>query len=385
MGNLIQKKATATLIVGAFAVIGLTPVAGQEVTAEVFGTLPNGKECRAFTLTNALGTRVRIAEYGALLLSVETNDRDGNSANITLSYATLEEALAGGVFGSVIGRYANRIRAGFEIDEVRYELHTRSPETQVHIHGGKNGFHRQLWKGEAGLKGGNAWASFSLTSPDGQEGYPGTVEVSVRYELTEKNVLRLSYRGTTDKPTHLNLTNHVYFNLAGGGDITNHLLRVDARRLVEINELKLPTGELISVEDTPFDLRTQVRLGDFLPKVPGGGLDHCYAVARKRDRTTLIAKLTDPISGRTLEVLTTKPGVQLFTANHFKGKPFPKWGGICFETQFYPDTPNQPTFPTSLLRPGETYQHTTEFRFGVSARRVSPSPSPDSPTVAPQP
>jgi aldose 1-epimerase len=306
-------------------------------------------------------TRVVLAEYGALLVSVGTADREGEVGHVTLSYRSLEEALAGGVFGSVIGRFANRIGGGgFEIDGKRHELESVNKDG-VHIHGGATGFHRQLWKGEAT----GAGVVFSLSSPDGHEGYPGKVEVSVTYTLTNDNILRLDYAGTTDRPTHLNLTNHVYFNLAGSGDIREHVLEMDCEQVLAIDPRKVPTGAFLDVAETPFDFREAKPVGREIESVEGGGYDHCFVVPRRDAALVPFATLADPVSGRTMEIATTKPGVQIFTANSFKGEPFPRWGAICFETQFFPDTPNRPEFPPSLLRPGEVYRHTTEFRFGV--------------------
>ncbi|MDF1738552.1 MAG: galactose mutarotase [Verrucomicrobiales bacterium] len=321
-----------------------------------------------FVLSNSEGTRVTIAEYGALLVSVETADRDGKLDNITLSYQSGEEARAGGVFGSVIGRFANRIDGGgFTIDETFYPLETVNEKTGVHIHGGKTGFHRQNWNGLHGVDENGAFARLELTSEDGHEGYPGNVRVTVTYRLKEDNTLSITYEGRTDAPTHLNLTNHAYFNLAGKGDILEHRLQLESEKYIEIDDRNIPTGKRLPVKNTPFDFTSEKPVGEDIETIAGGGYDHCFVISEDNPDGEVIpfATLTDPASGRTMEIATTKPGVQIFTANHFKGNPFPKWGGICFETQFYPDTPNKPDFPSSLLRPGEAYHHTTEFRFGV--------------------
>jgi len=323
--------------------------------------MTDGRPVRAFTLTNALKTRVVVAEYGALLVSVETADKEGRVGHTTLFYRSLDEALAGGVFGSIIGRFANRIGGGgFEIDGKRHDLESVNKDG-VHIHGGATGFHRRLWNGEAS----SSSVTFSLSSDDGHEGYPGEVEVSVTYTLTDDNILRLDYKGTTNQPTHHNLTNHVYFTLAGSGDIRGHELEMNCTQVLAIDERKIPTGALTDVTGTPFDFREKKTVGRDIEAIEGGGYDHCFVIPRKAPSLVTFAKLGDPVSGRTLEIATTLPGVQIFTANSFKDNPHPRWGGICFETQFYPDTPNRPEFPTSLLRPGEIYRHTTEFRFGV--------------------
>lgn len=347
-----------------------TPLMSQTTEELIWGTMPDGTPVRRFTLTNQHGTRVSISEYGALLLSIETLDQKGASGIITLSYRTLDEALAGGVFGSVIGRFANRIDGGgFAIDGKRYDLTTVNEKTRVHIHGGEDGFHRQVWSGSSGRDAGGAFVTLKLTSPDGHEGYPGKVELEAVYRLTHDNSLRLSYRGTTDRPTHLNLTNHAYFNLAGAGDIRGHLLQMDCEEVLEIDERKIPTGRRLNVMDSPFDFRIGKAVGEDLESIPDGGYDHCFVIPEQntvdKEEPVPFASLRDPVSGRTMTIATTMPGVQLFTANHFKNNPFPRWGGICFETQYFPDTPNKPDFPSSLLRPGETYHQVTVFRFGT--------------------
>ena len=367
----IPSFATALLaMLAALPALAAPPSHAAPAVAEaIWGTMPDGRPVRRFTLTNDQKTRVVLAEYGALLVSIETADRQGRVAPVTLSYRSLDEALAGGVLGSVIGRFANRIGdGGFTIDGTRYELRSVNKDG-VHIHGGSTGFHRQLWSGVAGAEVDAAKVVFSLASSDGHEGYPGTVGVSVTYTLTNDNVLRLDYAGKTDRPTHLNLTNHVYFNLAGSGDVREHVLAMDCAEVLAIDPRKVPTGGFVDVAGTPFDFRFAKPVGKDIASVEGGGYDHCFVIPRTgegKGAPVPFATLTDPSSGRTLKIATTKPGVQIFTANSFKGEPFPKWGGICFETQFYADTPNRPEFPTSLLRPGETYRHTTEFQFGVT-------------------
>ncbi|MEM1442425.1 MAG: aldose epimerase family protein, partial [Verrucomicrobiota bacterium] len=284
---------------------------GNEIEREVWGQMPDGREVEIFTLRNDAGTVVRVAEYGALLVSVDTKDRDGELGRITLSYETLEEALAGGVFGSVIGRFANRIDGGgFEIDGTRYDLESVNPKTGVHIHGGKTGFHRQLWFGRSKKTLDGPTATFTLISDDGHEGYPGNVLVEVQYRL-KGNSLFLSYTGYTDKPTHINLTNHVYFNLAGEGSIEDHLLTLTTPEFLEIDERNIPTGKFLPVAGTPFDFLAETRLGDRLPLYETGGLDHCFV--HKGGRLLPLAKLVDPESGRSLSVVTSKPGVQIFT------------------------------------------------------------------------
>lgn len=336
-----------------------------EITQDSWGAMSNGQEVTLFTLHNDTGLTVRLAEYGALLVSVDTPDREGKIGRVTLSYQTLEEALAGGVYGSVIGRFANRIAGGgFTIDGTRYDLESVDAKSGVHIHGGKTGFHRQWWKGTA-LPDENA-VRFELSSPAGHEGYPGAVRVSVTYALSDANELSLSYEASTTAPTHVNLTNHVYWNLSGSGDITKHTLSLSSDDFLVMDERKVPTGEIIPLAETAFDFRSPATIGTHLAEVEGGGYDHCYVVPGAPNTLRPCAILSDPVSGRTLTVTTTQPGVQLYTANHLKDNPFPRWGGVCLETQAMPNAPNEPRFPSSLLRPGETYAHRTVFAFGVN-------------------
>jgi len=354
------------LLATSVILIPLSELDGQEIEVTSFGKLSTGEEAKLYTLENGKGVRVKLSDFGALLVSVETPDRDGKPANVTLSYDSVAEAEKGGVFGNVVGRFANRIdTGGFTIDDTRYDLETVNPKTKVHIHGGKTGFYRQLW--EAELRPPHS-VKFSLTSPVGHEGYPGKVEVSVTYTLSEEGELTLHYRGSTDKPAHLNLTNHAYFNLSGSGDILNHELSLTCSEVLEVDSRKIPTGKKLPVKDSAFDFRKEKKIGRDIAGIIGGGYDHCFVISEDdpQDQVIHFATLSDPATGRTLDVSTSCPGVQIFTANHFKGEPFPKWGGICFETQYYPDAPNKPEFPSTLLRPGETYEETTVFRFGVS-------------------
>ncbi|MEM7602606.1 MAG: aldose epimerase family protein, partial [Verrucomicrobiota bacterium] len=338
----------------------------NEVETEIWGTIPDLNTVQLFTLTNAQGTVVRLAEYGALLVSIDTLDRNGESGRITLSYESLEDALRGGVFGSVIGRFANRIDGGrFSIEGRQHELDSVNPKTNVHIHGGKTGFARQLWDGQIISDSRGQSVKFSLSSPDGHEGYPGNLTASVIYCLTPGNTLLIDYEAETDQPTHVNLTNHAYFNLAGVGSIEDHRLTLMAESRLELDERNIPTGTILRVRGTPFDFNSEARLGDRLPDFELGGLDHCFIIG-KPGTSQMAAVLAHPASGRRMSVTTTKPGVQIFTANHFKGEPFPKWSGICFETQFYPNAPNEPSFPSSLLNPGEVYRHSTHFHFDIA-------------------
>ena len=337
------------------------------IQRSVWGKLKDGREVEIFTLTNELGLRVRIATYGALLVSVETPDANGDLADITLSYPDLAAAEKGGVNGNVVGRFANRIdTGGFTIDGTRYDLETVNQKTKVHIHGGKTGIHRQVWDAEPIKGDGYHGIRLSHTSPDGHEGFPGEVVFTVDYRLTE-NSLILDYRATTTKPTHLNLTNHAYFNLSGDPtqSIDDHVLELKAEKVLAIDDRKVPTGKILPVEGTPFDFRKPHLISETIGQIDVGGYDHCYVLNEQDsfDEPTLLGRIYHPKSGRFMEIESTQPGVQIYTANHYKD---PKWPAICFETQHFPDSPNKPNFPSTLLRPGETLHEVTVFRFGMA-------------------
>ncbi|MEO0444853.1 MAG: aldose epimerase family protein, partial [Verrucomicrobiota bacterium] len=263
-----------------------------------------------------------------------------------------------------VGRYANRIdTGGFVIDGQRHDLTTVHPRTGVHIHGGKTGLHRQVWAATPLPAG----VQLTITSPHGHEGYPGDLTVMVSYTLEHGTDLRITYEATTTKPTHLNLTNHAYFHLhpESKQSIRDHRLRLSSDHYLAIDKRKVPTGDLISVANTSFDFRHETRIGDLIERA--GGYDHCFIVRGEPGILRHAATLTQAQADLQLNVLTTQPGVQLYTANHRKAPTFPL---ICFETQHYPDTPNQSTFPTTLLRPDETFQEETVFRLTTTPSRT---------------
>ncbi len=347
---------------------GSTALIAGPITRSTWGKTAAGDEVDLYTLTNDLGLRVQIATYGALLVSVETPDREGVSKNITLSYADLSAAEKGGVNGNIIGRFANRIdTGGFTLDKTRYDLETVG-KNGVHIHGGKTGLQRQVWEGES-IEG-EGWIGVRLThtSPEGHEGFPGKVEFTVEYRLSGSE-LSIDYKATTDKPTHLNLTNHAYFNLSGDPttSITDHILELKADKVLAIDDRKVPTGEYLPVEGTPFDFRQPHPISDTIAELDTGGYDHCYVANEKDsfDEPTLLGRITDPKTGRVMEILSTQPGVQIYTANHYKD---PQWPAICFETQHFPDSPNKPKFPSTVLRPGDEFHEITIFRFGIAPK-----------------
>ena len=345
---------------------------------ESFGQTPEGETVMLYTLVNDRGLRVRVMSYGSTLLTVETPDRQGKLENITLNLDTLADYLKGHpLMGSTVGRYANRIdTGGFTIEGKRFDQETVG-KNGVHIHGGKAGVQKLNWEQEhAGIGNEEAFVALTHTSPDGHEGFPGKVKLKATYRLTDDNELFIEYEATTTKPTHLNLANHAYWNLsgAGSGDVLHHQLTLNADRYLAIDDRKIPTGDYTNVADSPFDFRQPHTIGERIAQVDGGGYDHCYVINRSGKSNAdlvLCGSVEDPKSGRVMEVLTTHPGVQIYTANYLSPKLKAKSGaygkhhGICLETQHYPDSPNKPNFPSTLLRPGQVYKQVTVHRFRV--------------------
>jgi aldose 1-epimerase len=333
------------------------------VAKEVFGKLPDGTEIHRYTLTNSHGLEAKVMTFGAALVGMRTPDRQGKFDDIVLHPATLEECLRGFPLAAVIGRFANRIAgARFSIDGVEYNLEANSGKHHIHGGGKKSGFAWQVWQAEPLQESGAVGVRLRLVSADGQAGFPGTLRTTVVYRLTDRNELHLEYTATTDKPTHVNLTNHAYWNLAGvdSGDTSGHVLMLNADRYLPSDEVRMPTGELLAVEGTPMDFRTPTAIGSRVDQLFRNIYDHCYVVRRSgSEQLALAARVVDPSSGRTMQVYTTQPGVQLYTGNR---------RGFCLETQHFPNAPNEPKFPSTLLRPGETHREVTAFEFGVQAK-----------------
>jgi aldose 1-epimerase len=349
------------------------------VTHAPYGRMPDGAPVDVYTLTNASGMEVRAITYGAFVVSLRTPDRQGRLDDVVLGFDTLEGYLkSGSHMGSVIGRYGNRIaNAKFTLDGKTYAL--AANDGANHIHGGVKGFDRSVWAAKEVLRGGDVGVAFTLVSPDGDEGYPGRLTTRVTYTLTPKNELVVDYEATTDKPTLVNLTQHSYFNLAGqaNGDILDHELTILAGRYTPVVAGLIPTGELVSLDGSPLDFRKATRIGARIdqddPQLKlGRGYDHNYVIDRKGPGLVPAARVVDPKSGRTMEVRTTEPGIQLYTGNWLgeetgkAGRVYPKRSGFCLETQHYPDSPNRPAFPSTVVRPGETYRTQTVFAFGVA-------------------
>jgi len=372
-----------SLLLSLLVSVGVVSAADVTVPSRSFGRLADGREARLFTLDNGRGLVAEVTDFGGIIVRLLVPDRAGRAADVVLGVDSAGEfeAKAAG-FNSVIGRYANRIAGGrFTLDGKTYQLETNSSSggVPVHIHGGRQGFNRRLWTATPTAREGLPAVRLSLTSPDGDQGYPGNLQVEVLYSVTADGALRLDYTATTDRPTPLNLTNHAYFNLKGEGegDILDHELTLRAPRYTPVTPALIPTGELAPVAGTPFDFTRPRLIGERIaadhPQMAiGRGYDHNFVLDHRGDAPGLAALVHEPASGRVLEVLTTEPGVQLFTANHFagrlagkSGRAYPRYGGFCLETQHYPDSPNQAAFPSTILRPGQTFRSTTLFRFST--------------------
>lgn len=340
------------------------------VVVDEFGKTPDGEVVHLFTCTNGRGSVLKMIDYGATVVAVEVPDRNGRRANVNLGFPTLDGYLGPHpYFGSTVGRYANRIAgARFTLDGVTYTL--AANDGKNHLHGGIQSFSRVIWEAEPLETAEGVGVRFHRLSPDGEEGYPGSLDVTVVYLLTHDDELRIDYRATTDKPTVVNLTNHCYWNLAGAGagDILEHELMLAADHYLPVTPDLIPTGELAPVEGTPFDFRRPTAIGARIDQVPGG-YDHCFVLRNQTGELALAARVKDPKSGRVMEILTTQPGIQLYTGNFLDGSPanggYGKHAAFCLETQHYPDSPNRPEFPSTVLRPGEEYHQVTVHRFLV--------------------
>jgi aldose 1-epimerase len=350
----------------------------EMITREAFGHTEAGETVAAFTLANAQGMRVRFLSYGGIIQRIEVPDRSGRLGNVVLGFDTLAEyeAKNGNIhFGALIGRYANRIGgAGFTLDGYRYALPANDgPNT---LHGGADGFGRRVWAVSPGEENS---AVLRLTSPDGDAGFPGRLEVTVTYRLSDDNVLSLDYAATTDRDTVLNLTNHSYFNLAGdgAGGVDGHLLRLAASRVTVAGAGMIPTGEIAAVEGTPLDFRAPMPIGARLRSAHpqmllARGYDHNFILDRRGDGLEFAASVHEPTTGRVLECFTTEPAVQVYTANFLDGTVAGSSGGayrqgdaFTLETQHFPDSPNHPSFPSTVLRAGATFKSRTTFHFSV--------------------
>jgi aldose 1-epimerase len=355
------------------------PARKASVAKSPFGALPDGTAVDLYTLTNAGGVEARVITYGGIIVSLKVPDRAGKLDDVVLGMDTLEGYLKGvPYFGAIVGRYGNRIaNARFTIDGQTYKLAVNNGKNA--LHGGVKGFDKAVWKAEPFERAGEVGLVLSHMSPDGDEGYPGALTVKITYTLTDRNELAFDYEATTDKPTPVNLTQHSYFNLAGAGtgDILGHELTLNADRYTPVDAGLIPTGELAPVESTPFDFRTSTAIGARIdaahPQIKlGGGYDHNFVLTRQGEGLSLAARVVEPTSGRVMEVTTTEPGVQFYTGNFLDGTITGKGGrvyqkryGFCLETQHYPDSPNKPSFPSTIVRPGQPYRSKTMFTFST--------------------
>jgi aldose 1-epimerase len=350
------------------------------VTQGLFGHMPDGREVRIFTLTNRHGLRAKVTEYGAILVSMETPDRDGRLADITLGFDTLDEWRGHNspYFGATIGRIGNRIGGGgFTLDGRRHELAANSQSNGLpcHLHGGVTGFDKALWQGRATS---DRRVEFRRRSPAGEEGYPGNLEIIVTYTLTDDNELVWDATAVTDAPTVVNMVNHTYWNLSGNpaATVLDHELEIAASHYLPTDAGMIPTGEIAPVAGTPLDFTRPHAIGarigeDFEALRLAGGYDHCWVLGKSAG-VRFAARVRHPQSGRAMEVLTDQPGIQFYSGNFLDGSIAGKGGvtchhrtGLCLETENFPDAPNKPQFPSAVLRPGETYRHAMIHRFSA--------------------
>ncbi len=348
------------------------------VKKEVFGNTPDGKAVELFTLTNSHGMEVRLMNYGGIIVSVKTPDKAGHSADVVLGFDTLAPYLSKNpYFGAIVGRYANRIGgARFTLEGKVYKLAANDGPNA--LHGGMKGFDKVLWLAESFEKGDTAGVILKYTSADGEEGYPGTVHVTVTYTLNDRDEFHIDYQATADKATPINLTNHTYFNLdgEGSGNILGTEMMINAEHFTPVDSTLIPTGKIAGVAGTPLDFTKPTAIGariedNYEQLALGHGYDHNFVINRNGPGLALAARAYDPRSGRVLEVDTTEPGVQFYTGNFLSGVTgkhghvYNRRDAFCLETQHYPDSPNKPEFPLAILRPGQTFHSTTVWKFSV--------------------
>jgi aldose 1-epimerase len=345
---------------------------------ESFGKTPDGKKVELYTLTNSNGVEARIITYGGIVVSLKVPDRNGRLEDVVLGFDSLEDYVKKNpFFGTITGRYANRIAKGrFTLNGVEYKLAVNNGEN--HLHGGLKGFDKVIWKARPRQAMNGVGLELTYRSRDGEEGYPGNLSVTVTYLLTNNNELRIDYSATTDKDTVINLTNHSYFNLAGAGsgDILKHEVIINADQVTPVDAGMIPTGQLASVKGTPLDFTVSQAIGkridsDYEQLVLGKGYDHNFVFSNYDGSLRQQVTVYEPSTGRVMQVLTTEPGVQLYTGNFLNnltgkgGRTYLRRHGFCLETQHYPDSPNKPNFPSVVLKPGATFKSTTMYRFSA--------------------
>lgn len=355
--------------------------AGKEtgVTHDVFGVLANGDTVVRYTLTNQSGMQVKILNYGGIIQSLDVPDKDGHMGDVVLGFDSLDQYVTQSpYFGALVGRFGNRIAHGaFRLNDSTYHLYLNDGPNS--LHGGKIGFDKKIWDVTPFTTDSTEGLKLHYLSPDGEEGYPGNLDVHVTYTLSNDNALRIDYEATTDKPTVLNLTNHAYYNLSDGkGTALDQVLMLNADQYVPVDSTAIPTGPLATVEGTPMDFRKPTAVGarihdDFAQlKLAHGGYDHCWVLNTHGDLSQVAASVYDPANGRLMEVYTTEPGIQFYSGNfldstlHGKnGNVYPKHACIVLETEHYPDSPNEPSYPSTVLNPGDTYHSSSIYKFSV--------------------
>jgi aldose 1-epimerase len=344
------------------------------IKKEAFETMPDGRGASLFTVTNPAGVLLKMTDYGAAVVSLEVPDKNGKLANIVLGLPSLNDYLKQTVFfGATIGRYGNRIAKGkFTLNGKEYSLPINNAPN--HLHGGPKGFDHQLWTAKEVEKPDAAGLEFTYVSKDGEAGYPGTLTATATYWLTNNNELKIDYAATTDKDTVLNLTNHAYWNLAGAdsGDILNQQMMIASDKYLEVDDTLIPIGKMADVKGTVMDFTSLKPIGPGVAEIKqqgGRGYDHCYVLRNQDGKLAMAAKAKDPASGRVMEVWTDQPGIQLYTGNFLDGSAtsggFPQYGAFCLETEHYPDSPNHPEFPSTVLKPGQTLKSTTVYKFAT--------------------
>ena len=375
----IKLLSTFTILLGLLFLVTINAYAQAKIAKQSFGKTGDGESVDIYTLTNSRGAEAKITNYGGIVTSLKVPDRRGKLDDIVLGFDNFDAYLKGHpYFGAIIGRYGNRIAKGrFTLDGIEYKLAVNNGEN--HLHGGIKGFDKVVWTARPRKVAQGVALELMYLSKDGEEGYPGNLSVTVVYTLTNRNELRIDYTATTDKATVLNLTNHSYFNLAGegNGDILNHELSIYATQFTPTDAGSIPTGELRNVRGTPFDFTRATAIGarindDYEQLKFGKGYDHNFVLRGRLGTMRQAGRVFEPTTGRVMEVWTTEPGMQFYTGNFLDGtltgkagKPYQVRSGFCLETQHYPDSPNKPKFPTTVLRKGGRFHSTTIYRFSV--------------------
>jgi aldose 1-epimerase len=343
----------------------------MKIEQEMFATTPEGDEIRKFIISNDMGMTVSLINFGAILASLKAPDKNGEIEEITLGFDTLEGYISDvWFFGSTIGRYANRIARGkFSLDGVEYQLACNSPPS--HLHGGNKGFNKVVWESETLISQDSIGVVFFYESVDGEEGYPGKLFTKVTYTLNNQDEIIINYLAEADTATPINMTNHTYWNLkgTGSGNVLDQELTLNADHYLPTDEDRIPTGEIRSVFDTPMDFTRPSKIGARIGQIKGEGYNHCYVLNKQGDPLALASRLYEPINGRVMEVYTTEPGIQFYTGHFLDnyrgagGIVFNKYDGVCLEAQHFPNSVNEPRFPSTILRPGDLYRQTTIHRF----------------------